>query len=82
MGKRKPIFKMYSYGKYSKWGDNSKEIPKILNFTTKIEAEIGIEFGYVLHIKNGKGEKLTFKINHPPFNDNEGNLRPPMPNKY
>ena len=69
---------MFSYGEYSKWNRSSKEIPKILEFTTEIMAEIGTEFGYVLHIKNGKGEKLTFKIDHPPFNDNEGNLRPPF----
>jgi hypothetical protein len=69
---------MYSYGEYSKWDRDSKEIPKILDFATKIKAEIGTEFGYVLHIKNGKGEKLTFKIDHPPFNDNQGKLRPPF----
>ena len=78
MGKRKPIIKIYSYGEYSKWDRGSKEIPKILIFTTEIKAEIGTEFGYVLHIKNGKGEKLTFKIDHPPFTDDEGNVRPPF----
>ena len=78
MGKRKPIIKMYSYGEYSNWDRDSKEIPKILDFTTNIIGEIGTEFGYFLHIKNGKGEKLTFKIDHPPFNDDEGNLRPPF----
>ncbi len=78
MGKRKPIIKMYSYGEYSKWDRDSKEIPKILDFSTKIKAKIGTEFGYVLHIKNGKGEKLTFKIDHPQFNDDKGNLRPPF----
>ena len=72
------IIKIYSYGEYSKWDRNSKEIPKILDITTKIPGEIGTEFGYVLHIKNGKGEKLTFKIDHPPFNDDDGNLRPPF----
>ena len=69
---------MYSFGEYSKWNRESKEIPKVLDITTKIKAKIGAEFGYVLHIKNGKGEKLTFKIEHPPFNDDDGNLRPPF----
>jgi hypothetical protein len=78
MGKRKPIFKMYSYGEYSKWDRDSKEIPKILNFSTEIEAEIGTEFGYVLHVKQAKGETLTFKIDHPSFNDNEDKLCPPF----
>ena len=78
MKKRKPIIKIYSYGEYSEWDRNSKEMPKILNFITKIKGEIGTEFGYVLHIKNGKGEKLTFKIDHPPFSDDEGKLRLPF----
>lgn len=69
---------MYSYGEYSKWERDSKQIPKILNFSTEIEAEIGTEFGYVLHVKQAKGEKLGFKINHPPFTDEKGNWRPPF----
>lgn len=76
MAKRRPTFKMYSYGEYSLWDRSSREIPKILDFTTEIDAKIGTEFGYVLHIKNGKGECVEFKIDHPPFNDDEGNLRP------
>jgi len=78
MAKRRPTFKMYSYGEYSKWNRDSKEIPKILNFSTEIEAEIGTEFGYVLHVKQAKGEILTFKIDHPSFEDDEGKLRPPF----
>ncbi len=78
MGKRRPSFKMYSYGEYSGWDRNSSEIPKILDFSTDIKASIGTEFGYVLHIKNGKGEILEFKIDHPPFTDDEGNISPPF----
>lgn len=78
MGKRKPAIKMYSYGEYSRWDRESKEIPRILNFTTEIEAEIGTEFGYVLHVKQAKGEILGFKIDHPPFKDEDGNVRPPF----
>ncbi len=76
--KRKPIIKMYSFGEYSQWERGSKELPKIIDFSTNIKAEIGTEFGYVLHIKNGKGKTVTFEIKHPPFTDNEGNLRPPF----
>jgi hypothetical protein len=78
MGKRRPTFKMYSYGEYSGWDRDSTKIPKILDFKTDIEAQIGTEFGYVLHIKNGKGEMLEFKIEHPPFTDEKGNIRPPF----
>lgn len=69
---------MYSYGEYEKWDRNSKAIPRILNITTEIEAEIGTEFGYVLHIKNGKGELLDFIIDHPPFKDDNGQVMPPF----
>jgi hypothetical protein len=78
LAKRRPTFKLFSYGEYSKWNRESKEIPKILDFTTEIKAEIGTEFGYVLHIKNGKGEKLDFRIDHPPFKDENGKIRPPF----
>ncbi|WP_346855671.1 DUF3859 domain-containing protein [uncultured Draconibacterium sp.] len=78
MAKKRPTFKMYSYGEYSKWDRESRDIPKILDFNTEIDAKIGTEFGYVLHIKNGKGETIDFKIDHPPFTDDEGKIRPPF----
>jgi len=76
MAKRKPVFKMISYGEYSKWNRESAEIPHILNFTTRIKAEIGTEFGYVLQIKGGKGETISFKIEHPPFKNENGEVVP------
>ena len=78
MAKHKVNIKMYSFGEYSKWDRESKSIPKILDFTTEIKAEIGTEFGYVLHVKKAKGETLTFRIDHPLFTDEKGNLRPPF----
>ncbi|MEN8116609.1 MAG: DUF3859 domain-containing protein [Bacteroidota bacterium] len=78
MSKKRPTFKMYSYGEYSKWDKTSRDIPKIKEFSTKIKASIGTEFGYVLHIKNGKGEKLKFEIDHPPFKDKNGEVIPPF----
>ncbi|MCE4563720.1 DUF3859 domain-containing protein [Maribellus sp. CM-23] len=78
MAKRRPTFKIYSYGEYSKWDRESREIPKVLDFTTEIEASIGTEFGYVLHIKNGKGESVQFRIDHPPFLDEKEQVTPPF----
>ena len=72
MSKRKPEFRIYSYGEYTPWNRESRDIPKILDFSTEIDAAIGTEFGYVLQIKNGKGEKLEFKIDHPPFKNENG----------
>ncbi len=78
MTKRKTTVEIFSYGEYTKWDKENKLIPKILKFTTTIKAEIGTEFGYVLRIKNGKGKVLSFKIDHPPFTDENGKLRPPF----
>ncbi len=69
---------MLSYGEYSKWDRTSKDLPKIIEITTEIEAETGTEFGYVLQIKQGKGEILEFRIDHPPFSGNDGNPAPPF----
>jgi hypothetical protein len=78
MAKRKIDIELYSYGEYSRWDRASREIPKLINITETIPAEIGTEFGYVLKIKRGKGEKLTFRIDHPPFKDEQGQVRPPF----
>ncbi len=78
MRKRKPMFSMFSYGEYETWDRESNKIPKILNFATEIEAETGTEFGYVLRIKNGKGTTISFKIEHPPFKDERGEIAPPF----
>jgi len=78
MAKRKSVFEIYSYGEYTRWNRESSEIPKVLNFTTTIEAEIGTEFGYVLHIKQGKGETIKYKIDHPPFKNKNGEIALPF----
>lgn len=78
MKHRKPEIKIYSYGEYSKWDRDSRDIPKILNIATTIKAKIGTEFGYVLQIKKGKGEKITFQIDHPPFKNEAGEIIPPF----
>jgi len=72
LGKHKFDITLYTYGEYSTWDRESKALPKILNITDKIESEIGTEFGYVLHIKKAKGSKITFRIIHPPFKDENG----------
>ena len=78
MAKRKTSVKTVSYGEYTKWDRESRAIPKIVKFTTEVEAEIGTEFGYVLHVTNGKGKILSFVINHPPFPDENGAVSPPF----
>lgn len=65
MGKFKPIVKMQTYGIHSQWQSKSKELPCIQEFTTKIPAEIDIEFGFIVNIKKARGAKIDFCIAHP-----------------
>ena len=72
LGKKKIDINLYSYGEYTEWDRNSRKLPKIVNISHTVQAEIGTEFGYVLKIKRGKGKKLEFKVIHPPFKDENG----------
>ena len=82
MNKRKPDFRMYSYGEYSQWDRSSRELPKILNITDTIRAEIGTEFGYILKISGGKGKRITFRIEHPPFKNEDDKIVPSFEGEY
>ncbi|MBN2684438.1 MAG: DUF3859 domain-containing protein [Pontiellaceae bacterium] len=78
MAKKKPAVEMYSYGRYDGWDRESKELPNLVKITTEIKAELDVEFGYVLRIRNAKNTKITFCIDHPPFNDSLGKKAPPF----
>ncbi len=82
MSKRKVNIELYSFGEYTQWDRNNRELPNLVDITETIEAEIGTEFGYVLKIKRGKGKKLEFKIIHPPFKDDKGNIMPDFVGEY
>ncbi|MCD8043871.1 MAG: DUF3859 domain-containing protein [Tannerellaceae bacterium] len=82
MPKINPKFEIKSYGLYTAWNRESKELPKIQKHTLNIPAEIGIEFGFILSVKGGKGEILDFCIDHPPFPDDNGEVMPPFTGTY
>jgi len=82
LGKKKIDIELFSFGEYTEWNRNSRKLPKIVNITDTIEAQIGTEFGYVLTIKKGKGKKLQFKIIHPPFKDESGNVMPDFDGEF
>lgn len=69
---------MKSYGIYEPFERLSKELPRFLHPTLKIPGRLGIEFGYVLRITGGKGKKLSFQIDHPPFKKDDGTIAPPF----
>ena len=60
MPKRKPEIRIRSYGIYDQWDSNSKELPRIAEFTTRVPAEIDIEFGMVVNIKGAKNQPLFY----------------------
>lgn len=78
MAKKKFEVEMYSFGEYSEWERNSKSIPKLLDITDVIKADVGTEFGYVLKIKKGKGKRIDFRIDHPAFKGDDGKVMPPF----
>ncbi|MDH6356449.1 DUF3859 domain-containing protein [Parabacteroides sp. PF5-9] len=82
MPKIKPTFEIKSYGLYTQWDRASKALPKIIRHTLDIPAEIGVEFGFILSVKGGKGESLDFRIDHPPFPDEKGEITPPFEGVY
>jgi len=82
MPKAKPKFAIQSYGLYTPWNRESKELPKIIRHTTDIPVEIGVEFGFILSVKGAKGEMLDFCIQHPPFMDKNGRETPSFDGSY
>ncbi len=82
MPRKKPLIKTESYGRYSAWDRNSRELPQILEFTNIIQAIEGNEFGMILKIEGGKGMKLDYCIKHPPFRDAAGRIEPDFTGEY
>ena len=76
MAKRKVEVKVDSYGVYKDWDPKSQDLPTISQFTTRVPAFIGIEFGFVTAIKGAKNQKLTYVIDHPGILDADGHPRP------
>ena len=75
MAKQKPVIKIRSYGIYALWQSKSKDLPKIQEFTQEIPAEIDIEFGLTINIKNARGSKIFYTIKHPGIIDDAGKVR-------
>lgn len=78
MPKKKPTVTMHSHGLYDGWDRESKDLPNLVKITTEIETALDIEFGYILRIQNARNSKITFRIEHPPFTDESGEVAPPF----
>ena len=69
---------MKSYGTYSNWDADTKELPQIAEFTTRVRAELDVEFGFVVNIKGAKNQPLEYCIYHPDIPDANGVVRAPF----
>lgn len=78
MAKRKIEVNISTYGVYKHWDAGSPDLPSIAQFTTRVPAFVGIEFGFVANVKGAKNQKLTYWIEHPGILDAEGRTRPPF----
>lgn len=78
MAKRKLEIRLRTFGIHSRWDSNSKELPRLIDVTTDVPAEIDIEFGFVVNIKNAKNKEMHFCINHPGIRDSAGKRRSPF----
>ena len=78
MAKKKPEISMHSYGQYDGWDRDSKILPLLVKITTEIDTALDVEFGYILRIRNARNSKITYRIEHPPFNDSSGKPAPPF----
>ena len=77
--KNRPIeIELINYGKYSEWDRANESLPKFIELTNTVEAELGVEFGMIVEIKKARGRYLEFEIDHPPFKDAKGNTEPPF----
>ncbi len=78
MAKKKIKTSIHSYGIYGAWVDRKGQIPKVIQHTKNIPAKLDTEFGYVLKIIGGRGQRIDFLIEHPPFKNQKGDVTPPF----
>ena len=69
---------MRSFGIYSQWNEDSKELPRIQEFTTDIPAVVDIEFGFIVTFTGAKNQELEYCIDHPGIRNANGDKRPPF----
>lgn len=78
MPKRKPETRMRTYGIYNQWDSEAKTLPKISEVTTRVRADIDVEFGFIVNVTGAKNRELTYCIDHPGILDVQGQRRPPF----
>lgn len=69
---------LINYGRYSEWDRENARLPRFIELTTQVKAELGVEFGMIVEIRKARGRYLDFLIEHPPFTDASGHPEPPF----
>jgi hypothetical protein len=77
-----PEVEIISYGQYTRWDRESKELPELVSLTDSVKAGLDVEFGMIVEIWQAKGRFIQFRIDHPPFTDKNGNIEPPFEGEY
>lgn len=77
-----PGIEIISYGKYSGWESENKDLPSLEQLTDRIKAEKDMEFGMIVKIKKAKGRYINYCIEHPPFRDEHDHIVPPFSGEY
>lgn len=75
---RRPEVSIRSYGIYTRWDAESKDLPRVQEFTTTVPAVVDIEFGFIVNIRSGKNQQLDYCIHHPGIRDDSGKVRLPF----
>lgn len=71
-----PIVNVVSFGCYSAWNKEDKDLPALISLTDRISAQNGVEFGMTVEISKAKGRYIQYSIEHPPFRDSSGQVAP------
>lgn len=69
---------MKSFGIYDSWNSETKELPRIAEFTTEVRAELDVEFGFIVNIVGAKNRELDYCIYHPGILGDDGEIRAPF----
>lgn len=78
MAKASPQFTIENFGIYKGWQDNGKTLPLLKNCTCFVPAQVDTEFGLIIRVQKGKGEKIKWTIQHPNICNNKGQVMPPF----
>ncbi|MEM7623995.1 MAG: DUF3859 domain-containing protein [Planctomycetota bacterium] len=81
MARKRPVISEVSYGLYERFEAEGKTLPKLAErgaFTTAVPPVVGQEFGYIVKIKQGRGMRIEFEIDHPRIPDPDGKVMAPF----